>query len=81
MPFDQKILIIRFSSIGDIILATSPLRTIRKKFPNAQIHFLTLDDFAPILEFHPDIDRLILLGKNKSIIDLLRFSDYIRKQK
>jgi len=80
MPFDQKILIIRFSSIGDIILATSPLRTIRKKFPNAQIHFLTLDDFAPILEFHPDIDRLILLGKNKSIIDLLRFSDYIRKQ-
>ena len=80
MTFDQKILIIRFSSIGDIVLATSPLKTIRKAFPDAQINFLTLDDFAPILEFHPDIDRLILLSKNKKIYDLWRFSDFIRKQ-
>ena len=31
----NKILIIRFSSIGDIVLATSPLKTIRKLYPNA----------------------------------------------
>ena len=81
MSFDQKILVIRFSSIGDIVLATSPLKTIRNAFPGAQITFLTLNQFAPILEFHPDIDRLIPLSKNMSGSDLWGFADYIRKQK
>ena len=81
MSFDQKILVIRFSSIGDIILATSPLKTIRKTFPDAQINFLTLENFAPLLEFHPDIDRLIPFSKKMSGLDLWRIADYIRKQK
>ena len=80
MSFDQKILIIRFSSIGDIVLTTSPLKTIRNRFPNAQISYLTLEHFAPLLEFHPDIDRLIPLSKNMTGANLWEFSDYIRKQ-
>ena len=56
MGYDQKILIIRFSSIGDIVLTTSPLNSVRNTFPNAQITFLTLDQFSPLLEYHPDID-------------------------
>ena len=67
MSFDQKILIIRFSSIGDIVLTTSPLKTIRNRFPNAQISYVTLEEFAPLLEFHPDIDRLIPLSKNMTV--------------
>lgn len=77
---DQKILIIRFSSIGDIILATSPLKTIRRAYPKAQISFLTLDTFAPILEFHPDIDRLITIDSKKTIRDLWWFKKYITDQ-
>ena len=80
MSFDQKILIIRFSSIGDIVLTTSPLKTIRNRFPNAQISYVTLEEFAPLLEFHPDIDRLIPLSKNMTVTNLWEFSDYIRKQ-
>jgi len=80
MPFDQKILIIRFSSIGDIVLTTSPLKTIRNAFPNAQISYLTLEHFMPLLEFHPDIDRLIPLSKNTTGTNLWNISDYIRKQ-
>lgn len=79
MRFDQKILVIRFSSIGDIVLATSPLKTIRTAYPDAQITFLTLDRFAPLLEFHPDIDRLISIPGNLSLRQLWIFSRYIQR--
>ena len=36
----KKILIIRMSSIGDIVLSTSFLRSVKNKYPNAEIHFL-----------------------------------------
>ena len=74
MKFDQKILVIRFSSIGDIVLSTSPLRTIRKKYPKSQITFLTLNSYASLLEFHPDIDVLISIERNCSIFQLLKYS-------
>tara|TARA_A100001037_G_scaffold284673_1_gene291280 strand:+ start:3034 stop:4029 length:996 start_codon:yes stop_codon:yes gene_type:complete len=78
MSFDQKILIIRFSSIGDIILATSPLKTIRLNYPKARITFLTLNQFVPLLEFHHDIDEVIGIQRNKSIQDLWNFSTFIK---
>ena len=37
----QHILIIRFSSIGDIVLTTPIVRALKKKYPSATIHFLT----------------------------------------
>ena len=75
---NQKILIIRFSSIGDIVLATSPLNTIRRNYPESYITFLTLSNFAPILEFHPDIDAIIALRKTPSIPYHWRFSELIK---
>ena len=80
MSFDQKILVIRFSSIGDIVLATSPLKTIRRAYPDAQITFLTLDTFAPLLEYHPDIDALVSISKRMSLIELWGFADHIRRK-
>ena len=66
MKFDQKILIVRFSSIGDIVQSTSPLKTIRNIFPDSQITFLTLNEYAPLLEMHPDIDTLISIKRNQN---------------
>ena len=77
MGYDQKILIIRFSSIGDIVLTTSPLNSIRNAFPNAQITFLTLDQFSPLLEYHPDIDYLISINRQSTIIELLDLRRYL----
>ena len=37
----MKFLIIRFSSIGDIVLTTPVIRCLRKKLPDAGIHYLT----------------------------------------
>ena len=80
MKYDQKILVIRFSSIGDIILATSPLKTIRAAYPEAQITFLTLDVFSPLLEFHPDIDALVTLSKKASFFELYSFRKYLKSK-
>lgn len=80
MKYDQKILIIRFSSIGDIILSTSPLKTIRIAYPDAQITFLTLDIFAPLLEFHPDIDAILTFSKSSTFSELLHFKNYLKNK-
>lgn len=54
----QKILIIRLSSIGDILLATPLLRALRENFPDAQLDFLVKSHFAELLRYHPAINQL-----------------------
>ena len=50
MVHPKKILIIRFSSIGDIVLTTSFLSTLKTQFPGSEVHFMTLDSFSSMLE-------------------------------
>lgn len=57
----MKILIIRFSSIGDIVLTTPVIRCIRKQLPAAQIHYLTKKAFEPVLAGNPYIDKRFFL--------------------
>jgi ADP-heptose:LPS heptosyltransferase len=54
----QKFLIIRLSSIGDIVLTTPIIRCLHKKYPDAAIHFLTKKKFAPILQYNPYINKV-----------------------
>ncbi len=53
----MKILVLRFSSIGDIVL-TSPVVRCLKKQLGAEIHYLTKTAFAPIWEENPYIDKV-----------------------
>ncbi len=55
----QKILIIRLSSIGDILLTTPFIRQARKKYPDAQIDYIIKTEFRELLEDNPHIDNLI----------------------
>lgn len=57
----MKILILRFSSIGDIILTTPVIRCIKKQIPNADIHYCTKKAFVSILENNPYLDKIIPL--------------------
>lgn len=54
-----NILLIRFSSIGDIILTTPIVRAIRSRHPAARISYVVREDFADLLRHNPRIDRLI----------------------
>ncbi|MGN6531493.1 MAG: glycosyltransferase family 9 protein [Ginsengibacter sp.] len=59
-----KFLIIRFSSIGDIVLTTPVIRCLRKKYPQATIHYLTKKKFAGIVLSNPYLDKVLLLQDN-----------------
>jgi ADP-heptose:LPS heptosyltransferase len=54
----MKILIIRFSSIGDIVLTTPVIRCLKKQLPEAEVHYLTKANFRAVLEANPYIDKL-----------------------
>jgi heptosyltransferase-2 len=56
-----KFLIIRFSSIGDIVLTTPVVRCLRKKYPQATIHYLTKKKFAGIMQSNPYLDKVLLM--------------------
>jgi lipopolysaccharide heptosyltransferase II len=60
-----KILIIRLSSLGDIIMTTPAIRAVRNRYPDAQIDFVVYDRFAAALAHHPEVHRLFLLPKKK----------------
>ena len=71
----RKLLVIRFSSIGDIIQTTSVLNTIKKYYPDCRIDYLTLKKYKPLLLNHSSIDQIHSIdavASIKPIIDLIK---------
>lgn len=61
-----KFLIIRFSSIGDIVLTSPVVRCLKNQFPEADIHYLTKKRNADLLQANPYIDKIQLLEDSLS---------------
>lgn len=71
-----KILIIRLSSIGDIILTTPIIRCLKQQI-NADIDFLTKKNFENLLKSNPNITQIFGLSENKKeLLDLLKSKKY-----
>ena len=62
----MKILVIRFSSMGDIVYTTPVVRCLKNQLPGADIHFLTKPAFKYIYENNPYVDKLLLLKESLS---------------
>lgn len=60
----KKILIIRFSSIGDIVLTTPVIRCIKEQKPEIEIHYLTKKSFKGILEHNPYLSKIHTIEKD-----------------
>ena len=73
----MKFLIIRFSSIGDIVLTTPVVRCLKKQIPTAQIHYLTKSNYSSILASNPYVDKLHYLEENlNNLVSELRNEDF-----
>ena len=59
-----KILIIRFSSIGDIVLTTAAVRCAKNQIPGVEIHFLTKLSMKDLVIGNPNIDQFHFLDEN-----------------
>ena len=72
----KKILIIRFSSIGDIVLTTPVIRALKKQL-ECELHVLTKPQYADITGNNPNVDLVYTLnGDLKDIISQLRSEEY-----
>jgi ADP-heptose:LPS heptosyltransferase len=61
-----KILILRFSSIGDIVLTTPVIRNLKQQMPSAEIHYCTKAPFKDLIQDNPYLDKIFLLEKDLS---------------
>jgi lipopolysaccharide heptosyltransferase II len=74
-----KILIIRFSSIGDVILTTPLIRCLRVKYPEARIDFLVKKEFSVVLSQNPHISHIITFDKKAGKGELNSIRKVIRQ--
>jgi ADP-heptose:LPS heptosyltransferase len=66
----MKILILRFSSIGDIVLTSPVLRCLKKQHPEYTIHYATKSHFVNLLLHNPYIDKIHSLSDDTT--DLIK---------
>lgn len=60
----MRLLFIRFSSIGDIVLTTPVIRCVKQQIPGVEIHFLTKLSMKEVMEANPNIDHFHYLDKD-----------------
>jgi len=76
----KKVLILRFSSIGDIVLTTPVIRAIKMQLDDVEVHYCTKKSFAQILENNPFVDKVhVLPEKLNDLTDSLKAEkfDYV----
>ncbi|MFO7657985.1 MAG: glycosyltransferase family 9 protein [Bacteroidales bacterium] len=72
-----KFLVVRFSSIGDIVLTTPVIRCLKQQVEGAEVHFLTKKQFYPVIKSNPYIDKIYQLDGNfGSLIKQLKQEEY-----
>ncbi|MDY0091542.1 MAG: glycosyltransferase family 9 protein [Candidatus Vecturithrix sp.] len=75
----QNIIIIRFSSFGDIVLTTPLVRALRTRFPDARIDFVVKQEFAELLSTNPHLTTVYPFRKKSGVQGLYRFAQDLRR--
>ena len=72
-----KILVIRFSSIGDIVLTSPILRCLKKQLSGVEVHYLTKAGFKDLLLNNPNVDKVYSIQKHiNEILSVLKTEQY-----
>lgn len=78
----MKILIIRFSSIGDVLQCLSVAGALSLRFPDAEIDWITREDLKGLVEEHPQIRRVYTINKVESgLVSLWSLAQILRSQR
>ena len=76
----RKILVIITRRIGDVLLGTPLIRSLRKAYPEASVHVLVFDHTADILNGNPDIDEVIPITADPSFVESWKVGCKIRNK-
>jgi ADP-heptose:LPS heptosyltransferase len=63
-----KFLVVRFSSIGDIVLTSSVIRMLKKQVKNSVLHFVTKKAYYDVVKHNPYIDKIHLFDRDFSLL-------------
>lgn len=74
-------MVIRLSSLGDVILTTPLLKILKQQYPDARIDYCTKEEFASVLKFNPNIDNLIPVDNNIDFGGLRDLKKSVKKAK
>lgn len=77
----MRILIVRYSSLGDITMATVLPRHLRKRFPDAKIDMTVREDFRELIEWNPYLDEKIYIPRDQNIKTLIGIALNVRSRK
>ena len=80
MQTNSKILLIRFSSFGDITQCLSLPAKLKEKFPNSEIHWVTRKEFQLLIQTHPQLDKVWSLDRKLGLKGLLKLAFKLRKE-
>ncbi len=79
-----RILVIRLSSLGDIILTTPVLDALKENYPNSQISFLTKQEYQGLFEADPRVDSVIYFepkGRDKGFSGFINLIESLNREK
>ena len=76
----EKILVIRFSSIGDVVLSTPLLRVLRTRFPLAQIDFVVRKEYADLLSYNRNINHIYKFEVKDGLSGLYRLKTQLKME-
>ena len=71
----MKILVIRLSSMGDIVVTSPVVRWLKTQL-KAEVHFLTKPNFIEIIQFNPNIDQIWSYNKSEDFQKKLKEQDF-----
>ena len=80
----RNILVINLMHLGDLMLVTPVLRTLRHNYPAARITLLADEKLADIVQENRHIDECLLIdkkGRDNSLLGILRFARRLRRRK
>ncbi|MFQ5798973.1 MAG: glycosyltransferase family 9 protein [Bacteroidota bacterium] len=77
----KKILILRLSSIGDIVLSTPLIRNLRKTFPELQVDFVVKPQYAELVRFNPYLSGIIEVDPTAGLRGLTEVRRRIRSER
>ncbi|MES3038263.1 MAG: glycosyltransferase family 9 protein [Bdellovibrionota bacterium] len=75
-----KILLIRFSSLGDVTQCLSVPSALKQIFPEAEVHWIVREDLAALLENHPAISKVWKFPRSAGFRGLLQLADELKAQ-
>ncbi len=77
-PGQERIIVSRLRFLGDVVLSTPSLEALRQARPEAWVDYVTYPAYAPVLEHHPGVDRILTIRSNANPLETLRLARRLR---